>query len=56
MNHNALKYKTFRTIHDNPVEIYGMWIILFLTILLILTHIYLDLTDYTETYQFIHNL
>jgi hypothetical protein len=56
MNHHMMKYKTFKLIHDNPVEVYGMWTILVLTILLLVAHVYLRLTDYSETYQFINNL
>jgi len=51
-----MKYKTFKLIHDNPIEIYGMWTILILTIFLFITYAYLDLTNYSETYQFISNL
>ncbi len=51
-----IKYKIFKILHDYPVEIYILWFTLVCFILTVLFHIYLKLTDYSETYQFIMNL
>lgn len=51
-----MQIKIFKLLHDNPVEIYMMWIILIITILAISLKIYLKITDNSETYNFIKNL
>lgn len=51
-----IKYKIYKIIHDYPIEIYMMWIILILFIVCTILKIYYKLTNYSATYQFIMNL
>ncbi len=51
----TLRYKIFNTLHNYPVEIYLMWIIMVLTILTLLIGPFCG-TSYSETYQFIQKL
>jgi hypothetical protein len=53
---NKTKYNLFQIIHDYPLEIYLMWGILVITVLLLINRVYGRLTYYSETYQFIKNL
>lgn len=53
---NTPKYIIFKGIHDYPIDVWMMWTILITTMLLIFIKIYCNLTDYSETYQFIKNL
>jgi len=51
-----LKHKIFKIIHDTDIEIYMMWIIIFITILTLLVYILYYFSDYSETYVFIKDL
>ena len=53
---STIKYKIFKGIHDYPVDVWIMWIILVSVIIAILLKIYTNATDYSESYQFIKNL
>lgn len=48
---SSLKYKIFKGIHDYPVEIWIMWLVMSIFILLIVYQIYYGLTDESELYQ-----
>jgi hypothetical protein len=50
------KYVIFEFIHNTSIEIYMMWSLFILTILVICGRIWYKITDYSETYQFINNL
>jgi hypothetical protein len=51
-----IKYKLFKLIHDYPVEIYLMWIIVIFTAFAIISHMYCKSADITETFQFVQDL
>lgn len=50
-----IKYKIFKLIHDYPIEIYLMWIILIFTILSLAMRIYCNATN-VKKYMMINNL
>ena len=50
------KYGVFKTLNNNAVEVYTMWLIIILTIIVLISGSYLYITDYSDTYSFVNGL
>ncbi len=48
-----IKEKIFEIINNNDIEIYMMWIVIGITLLILLIYVLCYFTDYSETYMFI---
>ena len=56
MKLSSIKYKIFNALHNYPADVWVMWSILILTIIVFITQSYCYLTDNSELNNFILKL
>ncbi len=53
---SSIKYKIFKIMHDYPLDVWIMWSILVLTLIIIIIKMFYNFTDKSEIKQYIMNL